>query len=97
MYPQRILYDATKEWGIKVERVEIRDVKLPPSLQRAMAAEAEAAREARAKVSDGILFSLCVALYMVNGAIVNTWHSHFHHSHWWWPLITMMVLSIDPN
>ncbi|XP_075710608.1 stomatin-like isoform X1 [Rhinoderma darwinii] len=46
----RILYDATKEWGIKVERVEIRDVKLPPSLQRAMAAEAEAAREARAKV-----------------------------------------------
>ncbi|XP_077150161.1 stomatin-like isoform X1 [Ranitomeya variabilis] len=46
----RILYDATKEWGIKVERVEIKDVKLPSSLQRAMAAEAEAAREARAKV-----------------------------------------------
>ncbi|XP_053312840.1 stomatin-like [Spea bombifrons] len=46
----KILYDATKEWGIKVERVEIRDVKLPSSLQRAMAAEAEAAREARAKV-----------------------------------------------
>ncbi|KAM4796827.1 stomatin-like [Rhinophrynus dorsalis] len=44
-----ILYDATKEWGIKVERVEIKDVKLPGSLQRAMAAEAEAAREARAK------------------------------------------------
>ncbi|KAG8450335.1 hypothetical protein GDO86_002837 [Hymenochirus boettgeri] len=46
----RILYDATRVWGIKVERVEIRDVKLPGSLQRAMAAEAEAAREARAKV-----------------------------------------------
>ncbi|XP_073473149.1 stomatin-like [Aquarana catesbeiana] len=46
----RVLYEATKEWGIKVERVEIRDVKLPSSLQRAMATEAEAAREARAKV-----------------------------------------------
>jgi len=33
-----------------VERVEIKDVKLPIQLQRAMAAEAEAAREARAKV-----------------------------------------------
>ncbi|XP_075054316.1 stomatin-like [Mixophyes fleayi] len=46
----RFLYTATKEWGIKVERVEIKDVKLPLSLQRAMAAEAEASREARAKV-----------------------------------------------
>ena len=35
---------------IQVERVEIKDVRLPVQLQRAMAAEAEAAREARAKV-----------------------------------------------
>merc|ERR1712130_256891 len=35
---------------LKVERVEIKDVRLPLQLQRAMAAEAEAAREARAKV-----------------------------------------------
>jgi len=41
---------ATDEWGIKVERVEVKDVRLPQSLQRAMAAEAEASREARAKV-----------------------------------------------
>ncbi|XP_074547157.1 stomatin isoform X1 [Halichoeres trimaculatus] len=41
---------ATDDWGIKVERVEIKDVKLPLQLQRAMAAEAEATREARAKV-----------------------------------------------
>jgi len=34
----------------QVERVEIRDVRLPQQLQRAMAAEAEAAREAKAKV-----------------------------------------------
>ena len=33
-----------------MERVEVKDVRLPQSLQRAMAAEAEAAREARAKV-----------------------------------------------
>uniref|UniRef100_A0A8C8RJ21 Stomatin n=1 Tax=Pelusios castaneus TaxID=367368 RepID=A0A8C8RJ21_9SAUR len=47
---QATLDEATDEWGIKVERVEIKDVKLPIQLQRAMAAEAEAAREARAKV-----------------------------------------------
>ncbi len=35
----------------QVERVEIKDVRLPVALQRAMAAEAEATREARAKVS----------------------------------------------
>jgi erythrocyte band 7 integral membrane protein len=35
---------------VKVERVEVKDVRVPESLQRAMAAEAEAAREARAKV-----------------------------------------------
>jgi regulator of protease activity HflC (stomatin/prohibitin superfamily) len=35
---------------IKVERVEVKDVRLPVQLQRAMATEAEAAREARAKV-----------------------------------------------
>jgi len=44
------LDSATDPWGIKVERVEVKDVRLPQQLQRAMAAEAEAAREARAKV-----------------------------------------------
>ncbi|KAJ7997573.1 hypothetical protein DPEC_G00230400 [Dallia pectoralis] len=47
---QASLDEATDPWGIKVERVEIKDVKLPHQLQRAMAAEAEATREARAKV-----------------------------------------------
>uniref|UniRef100_A0A672NLR4 Podocin n=1 Tax=Sinocyclocheilus grahami TaxID=75366 RepID=A0A672NLR4_SINGR len=47
---QIALDEATSVWGIKVERVEIKDVKLPIQLQRAMAAEAEAAREAREKV-----------------------------------------------
>ncbi|MEQ2284432.1 hypothetical protein AMECASPLE_021576 [Ameca splendens] len=46
---QKTLDEATDPWGIKVERVEIKDVKLPQQLQRAMAAEAEASREARAK------------------------------------------------
>ncbi|XP_059612761.1 band 7 protein AGAP004871-like isoform X3 [Phlebotomus argentipes] len=44
------LDEATDPWGVKVERVEIKDVSLPMQLQRAMAAEAEASREARAKV-----------------------------------------------
>merc|ERR1719325_501039 len=47
---QTVLDEATEPWGIKVERVEIKDARLPEQLQRAMAAEAEASREARAKV-----------------------------------------------
>lgn len=47
---EHILDEATRPWGVKVERVEIKDVRVPVQLQRAMAAEAEAAREARAKV-----------------------------------------------
>ncbi|XP_029662046.1 band 7 protein AGAP004871-like [Formica exsecta] len=47
---QTALDEATDPWGVKVERVEIKDVRLPVQLQRAMATEAEAAREVRAKV-----------------------------------------------
>jgi erythrocyte band 7 integral membrane protein len=47
---QTNLDECADPWGIRVERVEIKDVRLPVQLQRAMAAEAEAAREARAKV-----------------------------------------------
>jgi len=47
---QLFLDDATDPWGVRVERVEIKDVRLPVQLQRVMAAEAEATREARAKV-----------------------------------------------
>ena len=41
---------ATDSWGIAVERGEMKDVRLPQQLQRAMAAEAEASRQAKAKV-----------------------------------------------
>jgi len=44
------LDDATDAWGVKVERLEIKDIRLTAQLQRAMAAEAEASRDARAKV-----------------------------------------------
>lgn len=47
---QEILDTATDVWGVKVERVEVKDVRLPVQMQRAMATEAEASREARAKV-----------------------------------------------
>ena len=45
-----LLADGTQEWGVSVERVEVKDVRVPEQLMRAMAAEAEAAREARAKI-----------------------------------------------
>jgi len=47
---QEILDEATDCWGVKVERVEVKDVRLPVQMQRSMATEAEATREARAKV-----------------------------------------------
>lgn len=47
---QHILDEATDPWGIKVERVEVKDVRLPQNLQRSMAAEAEATRDAQAKI-----------------------------------------------
>ncbi|XP_052220417.1 stomatin-like isoform X3 [Dreissena polymorpha] len=47
---QSILDHATDPWGVDVERVEVKDVRLPVQMQRAMAAEAEANRDARAKV-----------------------------------------------
>lgn len=47
---KQLLDAATDPWGIKVERVDIKDVRLPPGLTRVLAAEAEAHREARAKI-----------------------------------------------
>ena len=47
---QQLLDRLTDQWGVKVERVEVKDVRLPKDMRRSMAAEAEAAREARAKV-----------------------------------------------
>ena len=47
---QRIIDDQTEPWGIKVSIVEIKDLELPQSMQRAMARQAEAEREKRAKV-----------------------------------------------
>ena len=41
---------ATSPWGVKVERVEMRNVEIPASMQRAMAQEAEAYREKRARL-----------------------------------------------
>src|SRR5215217_6210684 len=47
---QTIIDDQTEPWGIKVSVVEVKDVELPQSMQRAMARQAEAEREKRAKI-----------------------------------------------
>jgi regulator of protease activity HflC (stomatin/prohibitin superfamily) len=47
---QEIIDEATSPWGIKVSIVEIKDVEIPSSMQRAMARQAEAERERRAKI-----------------------------------------------
>ena len=47
---QEILDKDTDPWGIKVSKVEIKHIDLPPEMQRAMARQAEAERERRAKV-----------------------------------------------
>src|SRR5215211_3764510 len=47
---QEIIDEATAPWGIKVSIVEVKDVEIPSGMQRAMARQAEAERERRAKV-----------------------------------------------
>ena len=47
---QSILDEATDPWGIKVSAVEMKDVDLPVEMKRAMAKQAEAERERRAKI-----------------------------------------------
>jgi regulator of protease activity HflC (stomatin/prohibitin superfamily) len=47
---QGIIDEATSPWGIKVSVVEVKDVEIPGGMQRAMARQAEAERERRAKV-----------------------------------------------
>lgn len=47
---QQIIDDQTEPWGIKVSVVEVKDLELPQSMQRAMARQAEAEREKRAKI-----------------------------------------------
>ncbi|WP_017710781.1 slipin family protein [Prochlorothrix hollandica] len=47
---QDIVDEVTEPWGVVVERVEIKDVEIPLAMQRAMAKEAEAVREKRARI-----------------------------------------------
>ena len=47
---QRIIDEATDAWGVKVSAVEIKDIELPDIMRRAMARQAEAERERRAKI-----------------------------------------------
>ena len=54
---QKIIDEQTEPWGVKVSVVEVKDVELPQGMQRAMARQAEAERERRAKIinADGEL------------------------------------------
>jgi regulator of protease activity HflC (stomatin/prohibitin superfamily) len=47
---QQIIDEQTEPWGVKVSAVEIKDVEIPEAMQRAMARQAEAERERRAKI-----------------------------------------------
>lgn len=47
---QQIIDEQTEPWGVKVSMVEIRDVEIPQAMQRAIARQAEAERERRAKI-----------------------------------------------
>ena len=47
---QQIIDEVTEPWGVKVSIVEVKDVELPQTMQRAMARQAEAEREKRAKI-----------------------------------------------
>lgn len=67
---QKILDHETEPWGVKVSKVEVKEVDLPESMQRAMAKQAEAERERRAGIinADGELQAaakLCEAAAMI--------------------------------
>jgi regulator of protease activity HflC (stomatin/prohibitin superfamily) len=47
---QQIIDEQTEPWGVKVSTVEVKDVELPQEMQRAIARQAEAERERRAKI-----------------------------------------------
>src|SRR5207253_3672766 len=47
---QHVIDDQTEPWGVKVTTVEIKDVEIPDSMQHAIARQAEAERERRAKI-----------------------------------------------
>src|SRR6266536_3588159 len=47
---QTIIDEATTPWGTKVARVEVKDLEIPSGMQQAMARQAEAERERRAKI-----------------------------------------------
>ena len=47
---KQILAETVEQWGVELQRVEVKDIKLPDSMQRAMAAQAEAERDKRAKI-----------------------------------------------
>ena len=47
---QKSIDNITEPWGVKVERVQMKNVEIPPTMQRAMAQEAEALREKRARL-----------------------------------------------
>jgi hypothetical protein len=58
---RKILEVTTAEWGVEVTLVELKDIQLPDSMQRAMARQAEAEREKRAKIINAEGESLAAA------------------------------------
>jgi regulator of protease activity HflC (stomatin/prohibitin superfamily) len=67
---QQILDHETEPWGVKISKVEVKEIDLPDSMQRAMAKQAEAERERRASIinADGELQSaakLCEAAALI--------------------------------
>ena len=59
---------ATDPWGIRVTRVEIKDLRLPFDIQRSMAAEAESSREATAKVTKLTLIQILNSSFQIIAA-----------------------------
>jgi regulator of protease activity HflC (stomatin/prohibitin superfamily) len=47
---KEVLESTVEQWGVELQRVEVKDIKLPDTMQRAMAAQAEAERDKRAKI-----------------------------------------------
>ncbi|XP_054863114.1 band 7 protein AGAP004871 isoform X2 [Amphiprion ocellaris] len=79
---EEVLYRVSRLWGVRVEQVELKDLTLPVRLQRCMAAEAEAARTARAKmiVAEGEVKASCALMEAASGLSSVAFHLRYLQS-----------------
>ena len=90
---QKIIDEQTEPWGVKVSTVEIKDVEIPEAMQRAMARQAQAERERRAKIINAEGEFQAAEKLAGAAAIIGREPSALHLRY----LQTLLELGVDQN